>query len=380
MLLAWMETNRLAALPAREDDAIAQGDEHVAGAGHVHLVPANGLQGFADLVGDRQHHILLIEAIPRRPDVRAAMAGIDDDHGPGALLGRGLAVVLVRLLLAAHRRRGDAGEEARLVGRRQVQRKVHSAPLCLQGVLVDAHRLRRVDHDAGLARSEQPVAEGADQAGSPLARPHGQAEIHIGQVENHAVRVGQRGDVVGDAGRQQQREAGARAVARDLGLRRGCGLLRGVLGVVIGGRGGDGLFLGLRRQPERWWLLRKGHGLGGRLRLADLGLPRRGFPKLARLRRHDRNQKRPRRTDGHCAPPCVPGAQPRPIRRSHRSAPSLATAAMPSLTGTFNHMLAVSRAASMPRSGKITRAADPGDCQSVRKCCLPRLRQRPRKQ
>ena len=297
-------------------------------------------------MGDREHHILLIEALAPRTEVRAAVARIDDDHGLGALDARGAGIVVAR----GDRPPGGAPAAGRRwresSPRRSAPAQGQDAPRppdCLQGVLLDANRLRGVDDDAGLARSEQPIAKGADQARSLLARSY------RASGSRHRACRGRRG--TGWPAWRCGRERGAdrsseKRVSAPSPETSACVATAVCCEVSLAPLAADGGAMA--------WPLASGSDLerllGGdpgeatrrrRLGLADLGLPLAGrrLPELARLRRCDRRQKRPRRADGDDARPCVPGAQPRPVRRSHRSAPSLATVAMASLTGTFNHML-----------------------------------------
>jgi hypothetical protein len=62
--------------------ALLQGDEHIGGAGHHHLV-MQGLEEFPGALGDIESEVFFVAVSGRRAVIVAAVAGIEDDGGDG---------------------------------------------------------------------------------------------------------------------------------------------------------------------------------------------------------------------------------------------------------------------------------------------------------
>jgi len=195
----------------RDPDPVAQPNEHVAVSDHHHPVASRPAELAAQFARLRQRNVLFPDAAAAvRAGIDAAMAGIDRDQR--AAIGR--------RRLARHRlRRGHhgggppggraAGPEPGRADRLQIDHQAIGPPVHRrqQESLGDRHRARHVDHHAGIAGLEQPQPIALDQ---PAARHRFRVDTprHLGQIDDHAIGIGQREYVEFDRLGQVEHETG----------------------------------------------------------------------------------------------------------------------------------------------------------------------------
>ena len=150
------------------------------------------------------------------------MAGVEHDQRPR--IG-GLGGVPVALLGGIGRTprpvlQREVAQERLAVDRGQIEHQARR--LAVDGVehegLVDAHRPRRVDHDARAAGHDEAEAERLDEAAPALAGPWGEVEHDLRQVDHHPVGVGEREGGHVESLRQVDDEARAGLVAAEAGI------------------------------------------------------------------------------------------------------------------------------------------------------------------
>ncbi len=179
----------------------------------------------AQRFAERQHHLFFDRSEFHGAGVVAAVARIEDDHrsegSQGALAGVFGALGQRRLdACCAEARRLDAKRllraELQRGGKRQeIDRQTKPAGgLAFEHRALDDDRLGDVDDDAGLAWGRQASTERLDQPDRVLLGLLRQTQTNVRKLDDEAIGVGQREDVVVDIAVEPDDEAGSRLQPR----------------------------------------------------------------------------------------------------------------------------------------------------------------------
>ena len=206
---------------ARHLQALIEGDENIADARHLHVIPAACCQLLLKRLSDGENQRLLLEiAGAGSTRVNSAMAGVDEDNRLGALplqrlrrrcgIGFGRAARLGRRRCPMPNDWTDVGASSMTSSTAVPPLPVMSARLMTTGPVVSMTT-------RALPSASNPKRNAAMSPLPLLSRSLGKMEGDVGQIDDDAIGVGEGENLSPHARRETQQKLGRSGCRRDLG-------------------------------------------------------------------------------------------------------------------------------------------------------------------